>query len=29
MTRFVTTHQRNGHGIELRHALLPFVRVEL
>ena len=26
MTRFVTTHQRNGDGIELRHALLPFVR---
>ena len=27
MTRFVTTHKRNGNGIELRHALLPFVRV--
>ena len=26
MTRFVTTHKRNGDGIELRHALLPFVR---
>ena len=26
MTRFVTTHERNGDGIELRHALLPFVR---
>ena len=26
MTRFVTTHKRNGNGIELRHALLPFVR---
>ena len=24
MTRFVTTHQRNGDDIELRHALLPF-----
>ena len=27
MTRFVTTHQRNGDDIELRHALLPFVRM--
>ena len=27
MTRFVTTHGRNGDGIELRHTLLPFVRV--
>ena len=27
MTRFVTTHKRNGDDIELRHALLPFVRV--
>ena len=27
MTRFVTTHQRNGDDIELRHALLPFVRL--
>ena len=27
MTRFVTTHQRNGDDIELRHALLPFVRI--
>ena len=27
ITRFVTTHQRNGDDIELRHALLPFVRV--
>ena len=26
MTRFVTTHERNDNGIELRHALLPFVR---
>ena len=26
MTRFVTTHKRNDNGIELRHALLPFVR---
>ena len=26
MARFVTTHQRNGDDIELRHALLPFVR---
>ena len=26
MTRFVTTHGRNGDDIELRHALLPFVR---
>ena len=26
MSRFVTTHQRNGDGIELRHALLPFVQ---
>ena len=26
MTRFVTTHKRNGDSIELRHALLPFVR---
>ena len=26
MARFVTTHERNGDGIELRHALLPFVR---
>ena len=26
MTRFVTTHERNGDGIELRHALLPFVQ---
>ena len=27
MTRFVTMHERNGDGIELRHALLPFVRL--
>ena len=27
MTRFVTAHERNGDGIELRHALLPLVRV--
>ena len=26
MTRFVTMHKRNRYGIELRHALLPFVR---
>ena len=26
MTRFVTTHQRNGDDIDLRHALLPFVQ---
>lgn len=26
MTRFVTMHERNGDGIELRHALLPFVQ---
>ena len=28
MMRFVTTHQRNGDDIELRHALLPFVLQE-
>ena len=27
MARFVTTHQRNGDDIELRHTLLPFVRM--
>ncbi len=27
MARFVTTHGRNGDGIELRHTLLPLVRV--
>ena len=27
MARFVTTHKRNSDGIELRHAVLPFVRV--
>ena len=28
MTRFVTTHQRNGDGIELQHALLPFAEAQ-
>ena len=28
ITRFVTTHQRNGDDIELRHTLLPFARME-